>query len=204
MSYEIALDNCRLQIHCEGYVPPPHDDIVLDLPAYHVFNHDTDTEIGDGTILSVADGTAIDNSLVNFDITCYGNGPGAPSSISSGIAGFFPNDGDVPDGYTLSSAALVVVGYVESDEAASPSPFWSGMDPYPTRLPFLSLDHTTAFGDIAVSGFPVGGYDGEIVIPNIFKDGHPVKRCSYNWETDFTVSLFIDYLAARATYVWTG
>lgn len=185
-------------------LPVDHFPITLDLPAFNVVDHSTDIPISGGNILSVADGNPINCRTTNFALQNYGNGPGAPTSYTGDAAGLFPPEGAVPDGYVVSSAVLVAIGYVSGDEAAGASPEWDGMDPYPTRAPFLELDHTSAIGNTCLSGFPVGGYDGEIVVPGLYRNGYPVVRCFYDWETTNTYDLFLDYLAARVTYVWGG
>lgn len=197
-TFEMVIDNANLQIHCNDPDEPDHPDIELDLPA--MVSTDASSLVN---TLYTRGGSTINARTTSIDIQCYGNGPGAPTTYSGGAASFFPDAGAVPDGYVMSEAGIVVSARVSSDEAAVPAD-WSDQGPPPTRSPFFSMDHTSAIGDLCFSGFPVGSVLGDIVLPTIFLNGYPVVRCFYNWQTVSTSDLFVDYIAAKATYVWSG
>jgi hypothetical protein len=155
-TYEVAIDNARMQMHCNDEAPPA--DIIIDLPAVRTRN------IGggiDGTVGYLAANDASEFSIPPADqvgVLQFGAGP----DESTAANGVIVNMPATPAGYYLYRAQYVAEAYADHSSGTINPPDWSAYTPTPTTSPLLNLESSGTSNNYALD-LPTGGYSGEQV-----------------------------------------
>lgn len=153
-TYEVMIDNARMQIHCHDEAPPPTN-VVIDVPMTQGLRIEYATD-GTSSSTSVTPPYVFDNVLhpapTNNDSdstyiypTKWG---GMPSSDLSSVP-------ETPGGYELQSVMPIMYAHTEGGaqiDIPEDTSDW-GYNPNPTKSPYLIFTH---FGGEVLDDIPEG------------------------------------------------
>lgn len=207
-TYEVAIDNARIQVHCHDEAPPVTPEAYsVDLPAWYCN--------GNGAVpfTDVARFTRLDDSgdYSVGDSGRLGVGYFAESDHGAIVSGTWIYMPETPDGYTLVRATYVVRAYrIANDGTYSGSPFANYIPGTGMTSPYLNAESSATVENYVIDPIPVGAFgevewSGNEILSRLTGPPGSQFPCTRLWHENAVVesagnTIHVSYYAVRLYY----